>query len=337
MTRNLRRENLLNDSPFFFFKVLIMKFWMRLCLIVLALIGLSAIIKSGVEKYSGKKSGVVNLNTNSILHLDLVGVILNGKQFLENLKEYREDKGIKAIIINVNSPGGAVGPSQEIYSELIKTRNQFSKPVVCYTSGLMASGGYYVALGCDKIIVAPGALLGSIGVIMSFANLEKLYDWAKISRYSITSGKFKDSGAEYRSMRDDEKKLFQEMIDEVYSQFKSTVKEARKEITPENLQTYTDGRVFTGQKAVDLKYADAVGTYDEAVDAAAAMADLKKDQYEIFSIPKKKKSIFDFGEEETDDTINGVVKKVIQNGVQNLLGLQLMNQPTYLMPGVWVE
>lgn len=314
-----------------------MKFWMRFSLIILALIGLSAVIKSGVEKYSGKSSGVVNLNTSSILHLDLVGVILNGKQFLENLKEYREDKNIKAIIINVNSPGGAVGPSQEIYSELIKTRNQFSKPVVCYTSGLMASGGYYVALGCDKIIAAPGALLGSIGVIMSFANLEKLYDWAKISRYSITSGKFKDSGAEYRSMREDEKKLFQEMIDEVYSQFKSTVKEARKEITSENLETYTDGRVFTGQKAVDLKYADSVGTYDEAVEIAATLADLKKGQYEIFSIPKKKKSIFDFGEEETDDTINGVVKKVIQNGVQNLLGLQLMNQPTYLMPGVWIE
>lgn len=314
-----------------------MKFWMRFSMIVLALVGLSAIIKSVVENYRGKSSGVVNLNASSILQLDLVGVILNGQQFLENLKEYREDKNIKAIVINVNSPGGAVGPSQEIFSELIKTRNQFSKPIVCYTSGLMASGGYYVALGCDKIVVAPGALIGSIGVIMSFANLEKLYDWAKISRYSITSGKFKDSGAEYRSMREDEKKLFQEMIDEVYSQFKSAVKESRKEISAANLDLYTDGRVFTGQKAVDLKYADSVGTYDEAVEVAAQLADLKKGQYEIFSIPKKKRSIFDFGEEESEDTINGTVKKVIEGGVQKFLGLQLMNQPTYLMPGVWLE
>ncbi|MFN9066852.1 MAG: signal peptide peptidase SppA, partial [Bdellovibrionales bacterium] len=119
-----------------------MKFWLKFLVLILALVGLSTLIKSVVDNYRGEGHAAV-AGQNSILHLDLKGVILNGEQFLKNLKDYREDKAIKAIIINVNSPGGAVGPSQEIYSELIKTRNEFSKPIVCFSSGLMASGGYY--------------------------------------------------------------------------------------------------------------------------------------------------------------------------------------------------
>ncbi|MFN8847309.1 MAG: signal peptide peptidase SppA [Bdellovibrionales bacterium] len=313
-----------------------MKFWLKFLVLILALVGLSTLIKSVVDNYRGEGHAAV-AGQNSILHLDLKGVILNGEQFLKNLKDYREDKAIKAIIINVNSPGGAVGPSQEIYSELIKTRNEFSKPIVCFSSGLMASGGYYVALGCDQIVVAPGALLGSIGVIMNFANLEKLYDWAKVSRYSITSGKFKDSGAEYRSMRDDEKKLFQDMIDEVYDQFRTTVKDSRKEITPEVLSEYTDGRVFTGNKAVALKFADQVGTYDDAVQIAAQIAGLKKGDFEIFKIPKRTRSLWDLGEEREDDTINGHLKSVLSEVVPSALGLNLNNQPLFLMPGTWLE
>ncbi|MFN9067618.1 MAG: S49 family peptidase, partial [Bdellovibrionales bacterium] len=193
------------------------------------------------------------------------------------------------------------------------------------------------ALGCDQIVVAPGALLGSIGVIMNFANLEKLYDWAKVSRYSITSGKFKDSGAEYRSMRDDEKKLFQDMIDEVYDQFRTTVKDSRKEITPEVLSEYTDGRVFTGNKAVALKFADQVGTYDDAVQIAAQIAGLKKGDFEIFKIPKRTRSLWDLGEEREDDTINGHLKSVLSEVVPSALGLNLNNQPLFLMPGTWLE
>lgn len=312
-----------------------MKFWARLAIAVLVLVGLSALIKKGVETWN--RSGHVSLSGNSVLHLDLQGVIINGKKFLENLKDYREQSHVKAIIVDVNSPGGAVGPSQEIYSELRRTRDEFGKPIVCYTSGIMASGGYYAALGCDKIVAAPGALLGSIGVIMSFANLEKLYDWAKVSRYSITSGKFKDAGAEYRPMRDDEKQLFQEMIDEVYQQFKTTVKEARQSLSEDVLNEYTDGRVFTGKKAVELGFADSVGTYDLAVKLAADLAGLKKDQYKIFEVPKTKRSIFDFGEREEEDTINSMIKKSFETKIKQVLGVELLNQPVYLMPGVWVD
>lgn len=334
MTRNSENGRVLIGLSRFFLRKIKMKFWLKFFILLLAIIGLSSLIKSAVESYRGEHHGEVA--KNSILHLDLRGVILNGEQFLDNLKEYREEKDIKAIIINVNSPGGAVGPSQEIFTELLKTRNEFSKPIVCYTSGLMASGGYYVALGCDKIVVAPGALLGSIGVIMSFANLEKLYDWAKIGRYSITSGKFKDSGAEYRAMRDDEKKLFQEMIDEVYQQFKTAVKESRKDISPSDLEEYTDGRVFTGSKAVSLKFADQVGTYDDAVAEAAKLAAIKPGEFKIFEIPRKTKSIWDLGEEKDEDTINSAIKKAVEGWGLKLMGAELNNQPVFLMPGTWL-
>lgn len=316
-----------------------LKFWFRLVVIILAFIGIISLGKSAFRSWMGSDKTAL-VPRESILVLELQGVIINGKQFLENLKDYREDSKIKAIFINVNSPGGAVGPSQEIYAELKRTREEFKKPIVCFTSGLMASGGYYTSLGCDKIVVAPGALVGSIGVIMSFANLEKLYDWAKVSRYSITSGKFKDSGAEYRSMREDEHKLFQDMIDEVYQQFKTTVQEARPNMKKEVLDEYTDGRVFTGAKAVQLGFADSVGTEDQALDLTAQLAGLKKGHYEIFEIPRKKRSIWDLGEEEQEDTINGQIfggkpSHLLEKSIKKILGAELLNQPVYMMPGVW--
>jgi protease-4 len=138
----------------------------------------------------------------------------------------------------------------------------------------MASGAYYSAVGADKIVVAPGAMVGSIGVIMEFANLEKLYDWAKISRFTINTGKYKDSGAEYRSMRDDEKELFQNMINEVWGQFKAAVAEGRN-LKPEEVEPYADGRVFTGDFAVKNGFADEVGTVGRAYELAADLAGIK--------------------------------------------------------------
>lgn len=316
------------------------KFWTRLFIAILAVVGVVSLARSAFQSWGGNDKAAL-VAKNSILVLDLQGVILDGKQFLENLKEYRQDSKIKALFIKVNSPGGAVGPSQEIYSELKRTREEFKKPVVCFTTGIMASGGYYTSLACDKIITAPGALIGSIGVIMNFANLEKLYDWAKVSRYTITSGKFKDSGAEYRAMRPDEKELFQEMITEVYQQFKTAIKESRPNLKQEILDSHTDGRVFTGAKAVELGFADAVGTEDQALDVTAELAGLKKNHYELFKVPKRKKSIWDFGEEEEKDTINGstmITDKtalVLERSFKKVIGAELLNQPVYMMPGVW--
>lgn len=289
------------------------------------------------------------LTRNEILHLEINGVIFNGKKFLSNLKKFKKDDSIKAIVIEINSPGGAVGPSQEIYYEILRAKQETKKPVVCVSSSLIASGGYYAALACDKIVVAPGTMIGSIGVIMEFANLEKLYDWAKIQRYTITSGKYKDSGSEYRAMRDDERQLFQDMINEVYDQFKNTVAKARN-LSNDTVAAYADGRVMTGAKAVQLKFADAEGTYEDAVKMAASMANLG-DDYKIFK-PKKEK--FDFIDllsmnDEDEDDLNSLTevsdylksfkpasaKALAGELTRTALKTKFLNQPFMLMPGYW--
>lgn len=288
------------------------------------------------------------LSRNEVLSLEINGVIMNGKKFLHALKKHSKEDTVKAIVIDVNSPGGAVGPSQEIYYEILRAKKETKKPIVCVTTGLMASGGYYAALACDKIVVAPGAMVGSIGVIMEFANLEKLYDWAKIQRYTITSGKFKDSGSEYRPMRDDERVLFQEMITEVYYQFRGTVAQARK-LPLETVAQYADGRVMTGAKAVEIKFADAEGTYEDAVKMAAQMAGLKRDDYKVFKPRKEKLNFWDLLElrDDDEDDLNSVssvksflgarasAEGVAKALLKDVLKTKYMNQPMFLMPGYW--
>lgn len=321
-------------------------FFKKLLIIFLVFVGIGALLKMGGDFFGESEKRVSAKNT--VLQLDMNGVILNGKKFIKNLKKYKDDNRVKAIVININSPGGSVGPSQEIYHEIKRVRDELKKPIVCVTTGVMASGAYYSAVACDKIVVAPGALVGSIGVIMEFANLEKLYDWAKVSRYSITSGKFKDSGAEYRGMRDDEKALFQNMINEVYGQFKGTVMKERK-LKEDVMNEYADGRVFTGTSAVKLGFADQEGFLDDAVKLAADLAKLG-DNYEVFEIPKKKMSIFDFGGRESEDDLNSLAEYAdllkgklpgaaaginAEGAVKYLLRTQYLNQPMFIMPGYW--
>ncbi len=232
---------------------------------------------------------------------------------------------------------------KEIYFELLRAKTETKKPVICVSTGLMASGGYYAALACDKIIVAPGALVGSIGVIMEFANLEELYGWAKIKRYTITSGKFKDSGSEYRPMREDERALFQDMIDEVYAQFRDTVATARN-MEKADVTAIADGRVMTGASAVKYKLADAEGTFEDAVRIAAADAKLG-DDYRLFRPKKDKMNFLDylnFGDAE-DDELNTLEKTksifskqgAAADVVKTIMKTKYLNQPLFLMPGYW--
>lgn len=322
--------------------------WQKLVVVILIFIGIASVVNWIAQrtKSSDEKAMVTK---NGILHMELDSPIWNGKKFLKNLKRYREDEKIKAVLIEINSPGGAVGPSQELFQEINRTREEFKKPVICVSTGLIASGAYYAAAACDKLVVSSGALVGSIGVIMEFANLEKLYDWAKVTRFSITSGKFKDSGAEYRSMREDERALFQSMIDEVYMQFRTAVQQARK-LPEEKMKEYADGRVFTGAKAVELGFADAVGGFDEAAEIAAKAAGLEKDDYDLIEIPRKRKSIWDIGQSEEGDNVNAMKSQLStvdliahhflgsQAGLMDtrkLLRAEHLNQPLFMMPGYW--
>lgn len=299
----------------------------KLATVLVIFVGFGALLRLGVKPFEEKEKKPAP--KNSILHLELEGVIMNGKKFLSNLKKYGDEENVKAVLISINSPGGAVGPSQEINAEINRLRVEKKKPVICVSSGLMASGAYYSAVACDKIIVAPGALVGSIGVIMEFANLEKLYDWARVSRYSITSGRFKDSGAEYRPMREDERALFQDMINEVYSQFKEAVMKGRPQMKEDVVTSHADGRVFNGKKAVELGFADEIGYYEDAVKVTAQAANLG-DDYEIYEPPRSRRSLWDFGDDHERDPVN-----TLAEAAKDLMKLKMLNQPLYLMPGTW--
>ena len=251
--------------------------------ILLGLAGLVAVFRSPTEA----------VDKASILALDLDGVITNTGELVENLRKYRKNEHIKGVLLRINSPGGVVGPSQELWGELKRTREEFKKPVVAFCSAVAASGAYYAAVAADKIVTTPGCLIGSIGALMEFVDLSKLYDWAKIDRYAITTGPFKDAGAEYRPLTTEQRALFQDLLNDVLAQFKAAVVEGRK-MKPETLDPYADGRVFTGSQAVKLGFADSVGTWDDARRMLGEMTGLG-DNPDVFKV-KKRSRIMEFFE-----------------------------------------
>lgn len=261
----------------------------------------------------------------SVLHLKLSGVILDSNHFLEDLKDFRDDDNVKAIVVQIDSPGGVVGPSQEIYEEIKRTRTKYKKPVVVSAESLLASGAYYIAAGADKIITNPGSLIGSIGVIMDFASLKDLYQWAKIERFSIKTGQYKDTGAEYRTMRADEKEYLQATLNEVWMQFKKAVSEGRN-LPLEKVEPYADGRIFTGAKAVELGFADQVGTLEDAIVLAGQLGGLKDEEPEVFEPPKKRPSFFEYLSSMNEESS-------IRKTLQTVLPTELMGKPLYLYPG----
>jgi len=265
------------------------------------------------------------ITKSSILALDLDNVIIDGKDFLELLRKHRKDDRIKGVLIRINSPGGVVGPSQEIHDEIKRTREEFKKPVIAYCSAVAASGAYYAAVAADKIFTTPGCMMGSIGVLMEFVNLEKLYDWAKIQRYALTTGRFKDAGAEYKPLTPEQRGLFQELLDDVLAQFKSAIVEGRK-MKPEFLDQYADGRVFTGQQAVKLGFADQVGSWDDARKHLGELTGLGANP-EVFRA-KKRRGFMDFLEGASSESRMSQI-------ADKLLHTELNARPLFLLPGAF--
>jgi len=222
--------------------------------------------------------------------LTISGVISSSQEILENLKEFAEDETIKAVVVRIDSPGGSVAPAQEIYSALKNLRK--NKKIVASLGTVAASGGYFVACAADKIIANPGTVTGSISAIMYFANAEELMRKIGLKASVIKSGKFKDIGSPVREMTEEERKILQNLVDDIYDQFLDIVVTERK-IPREEIKKIADGRVFTGRQALALKLVDALGDKEFAIDLAAKMADIKG-KPEVVTPRKKTITLLDY-------------------------------------------
>ena len=210
----------------------------------------------------------------------------------KKIRDAGEDKNVKAIVLDINSPGGTVASVQNIYSEILKAKQ--NKKVVALFRDVAASGGFYVAMAADKIVAEPGTITGSVGVIMQTSNLEGLFEKIGVKMIPITSGKYKDIGSAYRPMTEEEKALLQDMVDDTYSQFFEAVKAGRPQVKEEVLREYTDGRVFTGQRAFNLGFIDQLGGEDTALQLAGELAGIE-DPKIISRSGNLKEVLFSFG------------------------------------------
>jgi len=214
--------------------------------------------------------------SDSIAVVEIEGEIVDSRVAVDEIRAHASNPAIRAVVILVNTPGGAIVPSQEVYSEIMRARSEYEKPFVASLQGLAASGGYYIASACDEIVTNPGTLTGSIGVISQWMNLEGLLEWAHLESETITAGTMKDAGSPYRSLTEAERAYFKELLDEFHEQFIVAVAKGREgKVSIDEIRALADGRVFTGEQAVELKLADRIGTMHDAIAVAAELSGIE--------------------------------------------------------------
>ncbi|MFZ5449321.1 MAG: signal peptide peptidase SppA [Thermodesulfobacteriota bacterium] len=244
--------------------------WLTGCLVtflvVLFFVGFSGLVLALLGKggffASRERVGVVEIK----------GVLTDSRTIIKQLDRYREDSSIKAIVLRINSPGGAVGPAQEILREVEKVREK--KKIVASLGTVAASGGYYIASGADIIMANRGTATGSIGVIMQFANVEGLTKKLGLDLFNLKAGRYKDAGTPFRPMSPEDKAYLQGVIDNIYEQFLSDVARNRK-IPLVKLRTLAEGKVYTGEEAKQIGLVDDFGNLPDAIDKAGRLGGIK--------------------------------------------------------------
>ena len=232
-----------------------------------------------------KIAGLKQSKKDAVAVIPLYGVITQGsssrswdrgsQQIAKRIKTLAGKKEVKAIVLDINSPGGSVGAVQEIYSAVLRAKAETKKPFVARFGDVSASGGYYVASACDVIVAQPGTITGSIGVIFSVSNFEGLMKKVGMRSEVVKSGKFKDMGSMSREMTPEERKLLQAMIDDSYDQFVTAVAQGRK-MDLEKVKLLADGRIYTGRQGKEAGLVDKLGDLQDALDEAGELAKIGK-------------------------------------------------------------
>ena len=215
----------------------------------------------------------------------LEGTLARSDETLKQLRRFGKKKSVKAIVLRINSPGGAVAPAQEIYREIEKVKKK--KPVVASMETVAASAAYYIASNTDRIVCSQGTITGSIGVIMFLPDVQKVIDRIGVSMSVVKAGKFKDIGSMFRSPTEEERSLLDTFAADIHEQFIHDVAQGRKgKITTDQLRAVADGRFFTGEKAKELGLVDTMGNFYDAVAIAAKLGGIKEEPELVY--PKKK-------------------------------------------------
>ena len=233
------------------------------------------------ESYSGfgPKIAVVELD----------GVIISPKKVVKQLKQFADDDSVKAIVLHVNSPGGGVAASEEIYREVKRIRDEKKKRIVASIESVGASGAYYIASASNKIYADKGSIVGSIGVIAQWVNYGELLKWAKLNAITMKAGEFKDTGNPAREMTPAERAYFQSLIDDMHTQFIQAVADGRHAKT-EEIRAIADGKVWTGEEAVPLKLVDQISDFEGAVKDTALAVNISGEPSVVWP-PKEKHSL----------------------------------------------
>jgi len=265
---------------------------------------------------------VVNLTSNTssftlgpkIGMIQVVGTIESSEKIVKEIIRFRKADAIKAIVVRVDSPGGGVGPSQEIYEEIKVTAS--AKPVIISMGSVAASGGYYISAPATRIFANPGTITGSIGVIMGFTQYKTLLDKIGLSKFVIKSGAHKDIGSAVREMTDEERGLLQAMIDDVHDQFVTAIAEGRS-LDPDKVRKLADGRLFSGRQALKAGLVDELGTLQNAIATAASLAHIDGEPNLVYP-ESDSPHLWDYLIEETVAAVRKIHSRASGGGLQFL-------------------
>ncbi|MDO9529636.1 MAG: signal peptide peptidase SppA [Syntrophales bacterium] len=273
-----------------------------LFLLVLILI-LFFIFVYGVSTFTGDNSSFSPKNKIGIVTLE--GIIKDSSPVVDQLVKYSKDDSIKAVVLRIDSPGGGVVSSQEIYKAVLALKKK--KNVVVSMGSVATSGGYYVACAADKVVANPGTITGNIGVIVHFSNVEELLKKIGLKPSIVKSGRYKDIGSPLREMTRDERRLLQEVVDDIYDQFLEAVSLNRK-ISKEKAASIADGKIFTGRQALKIGLVDFLGDKEYAINLAAKLSGIKG-KPEVVHPKEKRLKLWKYILKETVSAIVGELRK----------------------------
>lgn len=257
------------------------------------------------------------INKEGVGLIEVKGMILDSKETIRQLRYFMKKESVKAVVLRVDSPGGIVAPSQEIYAEVKKFAAK--KKIIVSMGSLAASGGYYISAPATMIYANPGTITASIGVILKLSNIESLMDKIGIKSYTLKTGKYKDSGSPLREFSPEDRAMLQSVIDNTHQQFVKAVAEGRK-LPIEEIRKIADGRILSGEQAMAIKLVDRLGTLQDAIEEAGKQAGIAGEP-ELLLPPKKKVNYLDLLADGAEGTFNGPLGRAV-GGMKMMYGAE---------------